>query len=190
VAHFHWWAFFIGVILLRIEAVFLDRDGTIGGDGHFIHPDEFEPFENFYNDIDKLKEKGIKIFSFTNQHRISKGKVKIEDFKREFQSYGFTDTYICPHEMNSNCQCQKPKPGMLLQAAKEYGLNLSNCIVIGDVGTDMIAANSVGAIKILVKTGWGKSSLGEYRYLWEDIEPNYIAEDISDALTWLINKYY
>lgn len=54
----------------------------------------------------------------------------------------------------------------------------------------MIAANSVGAIKILVKTGWGKSSLGEYRYLWEDIELNYIAEDISDALTWLINKYY
>jgi HAD superfamily hydrolase (TIGR01662 family) len=182
--------FFIGVILLGIEAVFLDRDGTIGGDGHFIHPDEFEPFENFYSDINKLKEKGIKIFSFTNQHRISKGEVKIEDFKSEFQSYGFTDTYICPHEMNSSCECQKPKPGMLLQAAKEYGLNLSNCIVIGDVGTDMIAANSVGAIKILVKTGWGKSSLGEYRYLWEDIEPNYIAEDMSDALTWLINKYY
>lgn len=52
--HFQWWAFFIGVILLGIEAVFLDRDGTISGDGHFIHPDEFEPFENFYNDSGKF----------------------------------------------------------------------------------------------------------------------------------------
>lgn len=172
---------------MGIESVFLDRDDTIGGNGHFIHPIQFKPYENFYDGINKLKEKEIKNFSFTNQHRISKGEAKIEDFKREFENYGFTDTYICPHEMNSNCQCQKPKPWMLLQVAKEYSLNLSNCIVIGDVGTDMIAANSVGAIKILVKTGWGNESLGEYRYLWEDVEPDYIAEDISEAITWLIN---
>lgn len=92
--------------------------------------------------------------------------------------------------MNSDCECQKPKPGMLLKAAKDYNLNLSNCIVIGDVGTDMIAAHTVGAIKILVKTGWGKGSLDEYRYLWSEIEPDYVAEDILDAITWLINKYY
>lgn len=79
---------------------------------------------------------------------------------------------------------------MLLQAAKEYNLNLSKCIVIGDVGTDMVAENSVGAIKILVKTGWGRGSLGKYRYLWKEIEPDYVAEDISDAIVWLINKYY
>lgn len=180
----------IGGLLLEIEAIFLDRDGTIGGNGHFIHPDKFKPYDNFNDAIKRLKEKGIKIFSFTNQHRISKGEAQIEDFIREFQGYGFTDTYICPHEMDSNCGCQKPKPGMLLQAAEDYDLNLSKCIVIGDVGSDMIAANAVGAIKILVKTGWGIGSLSEYRYLWEDIEPDYIAEDISEAIKWLIKKYY
>ena len=77
-----------------------------------------------------------------------------------------------------------------MQAAEDYDLNLSKCIVIGDVGSDMIAANAVGAIKILVKTGWGIGSLSEYRYLWEDIEPDYIAEDISEAIKWLIKKYY
>lgn len=175
---------------LKIEAVFLDRDGTIGGNGHFIHPNEFVPYENFNDAINILKEKEIRIFAFTNQHRISSGEVNIDDFRKEFNGYGFTETYICPHEINSNCDCQKPKPGMLLQAAKDYNLNLSNCIVIGDVGTDMIAADSVGAIKILVKTGWGRGSLGEYRYLWEEIEPDYVAEDILDAITWLIKEYY
>lgn len=175
---------------MKIEAVFLDRDGTIGGDGHFIHPNKFKPYENFFDAIEKLKEKEIRIFAFTNQHRISRREVSIEDFRKEFDGYGFTDSYICPHEMNSNCECQKPKPGLLLQAAKDYNLNLLKCIVIGDVGTDMIAADSVGAIKILVKTGWGNGSLGEYRYLWEKIEPDYVAEDILDAITWLTNKYY
>lgn len=180
----------VGVNFLKIEAVFLDRDGTIGGNGHFIHPDEFKPYKNFFDAIKKLKEREIKIFAFTNQHRISKGEAKIEDFRKEFESYGFTDSYICPHEMNSNCECQKPKPGMLLQAAKDYSLNLSNCIIIGDVGIDMIAANAVSAIKILVKTGWGKGSLDEYRYSWKEAEPDYIAEDISDAITWIISKFY
>jgi HAD superfamily hydrolase (TIGR01662 family) len=174
---------------LEIEAVFLDRDGTIGGNGHFIHPDKFKPYENFLSAIYKLKERKIKIFSFTNQHRISRGEATIEDFRKEFTSYGFTDAYICPHAMDSNCECQKPKPGMLLQAAKEYGLKLSKCIIIGDVGTDMIAADSVGATKILVKTGWGKASLNEYRYTWKDVEPDYIAEDIEDAVNWLIKLY-
>lgn len=175
---------------MKIEAVFLDRDGTIGGDGHFIHPNEFKPYENFFSAIKRLKEREIKIFAFTNQHRISRGEVKLEEFRKEFENYGFTGSYICPHEMNSNCECQKPKPGMLLQAAKDYDLRLSSCIVIGDVGTDMIAANSVGAIKILVKTGWGNESLDQYRYLWKEVEPDYIAEDILDAINWLINKYY
>ncbi len=174
---------------MKIEAVFLDRDGTIGGNGHFIHPDEFKPYENLFSAIKKLKDRDIRIFAFTNQHRISRGEAKLEDFRKEFKSYGFTDSYICPHEMNSNCECQKPKPGMILQAAKDYNLKLSNCIVIGDVGADMIAANTVGAIKILVRTGWGKRSLDEYRYLWKEVEPDYIAGDILDAVSWLINKY-
>lgn len=175
---------------MEIEAVFLDRDGTIGGDGHFIHPDNFRPYENFLIALKRLREREIKIFAFTNQHRISRGEATVEDFKKEFIGYGFTGAYICPHAMNSNCECQKPKPGMLLQAEKEYGLKLSNCIVIGDVGTDMMAANSVGAIKILVKTGWGNASLNEYRHTWKDVEPDYIAQDIEDAINWLIEKYY
>ncbi len=77
---------------------------------------------------------------------------------------------------------------MLLKAFKEFNLNLKNCVVVGDVGTDMLAAASVGAYKILVKTGWGEGSLGQYRDLWKDVTPDYIAENLLDAVNWILNK--
>lgn len=173
---------------MNFQAVFIDRDGTIGGDGHFKHPDNFVPYSFSLEAINILKSTGLKLFIFTNQHRISRGEVTLDNFINEFENLGFDDAYICPHKMNSNCECQKPKPGMLLQAAKEYDLDLSKCVVIGDVGTDMIAANSVGATKILVKTGWGKGSLSDYRHTWSNVEPDYIAEDLLDAVNWIVEE--
>ncbi|WP_310186482.1 HAD hydrolase-like protein [Bacillus sp. 3255] len=62
--------------------------------------------------------------------------------------------------------------------------------MIGDVGdTDMLAANAVGAMKILVKTGWGEGSLQDYRFKWKETEPEYIAENINDAVKWIL-KYH
>jgi len=171
----------------KIEAVFIDRDGTIGGNGHFIHPNNFSVYPFFKEAIELLKCHKIKIYAFTNQHRISRGEVTIEDFIKEFKYYGFDKAYICPHSMNSDCECRKPNPGMLLQAAKENNLDLTNCVVIGDVGTDMIAANKVGAIKILVKTGWGEGSLGQYRDSWKDVNPDYIADDLLDAVKFILS---
>lgn len=139
---------------MKLEAVFIDRDGTIGGNGHFIHPRDFQLFE------------------FTNQS------IKL--------SIGFDAAYICPHAKGTECNCRKPAPGLLLQAAREHMLDLTRCVVIGDVGsTDMIAAAKVGAIKVLVRTGWGEGSLGEYRHTWADVEPEYIADHLLDAVKWV-----
>lgn len=55
----------------RIQAVFVDRDGTIGGTGHFVHPRDFQLFPNAQAAIDLLKKQGVKVFALTNQHRIS-----------------------------------------------------------------------------------------------------------------------
>ena len=171
-----------------IQAVFIDRDGTIGGTGHFIHPKNFIPYPFSQNAIYLLKEQGIKLFAFTNQHRISLGEATISDFQEEFLSYGFDDAYICPHSPKEGCTCHKPKPGMLYEAAEKYNLDLTRCVVIGDVGTDMLAAHTVGAIKILVMTGWGKSSYTEYRQIWQDIEPDYIADNLLYAVEWILNE--
>lgn len=132
---------------LDVQAVFMDRDGTIGGTGHFIHPRDFELYPNAKEALMLLK--------------------------------------TCPHEQE--CSCRKPKPGMLLYASEQHDLDLSKCVVIGDVGdTDMLAAHAVGAIKIMVKTGWGESSLTKFRDTWSETEPDYVAEHILDAVQWII----
>lgn len=172
----------------EIEAVFIDRDGTLGGDGHFKHPKDFKLYSFTNKALKILKDNGIKIYAFTNQHRISRGQVTVEEFHDEFESYGFDKAYICPHPMDGDCLCKKPQPGMLLEAALEHNLNLHRCWIIGDTGTDMIAAEKVGASKILVKTGWGESSLGKYRDTWKDVHPDYIATDLYDAIKWLLSE--
>ncbi|MEI4770397.1 HAD-IIIA family hydrolase [Psychrobacillus sp. FJAT-51614] len=174
----------------NIEAVFIDRNGTIGGSGHFIHPKDFKPYE-FSNDAFKLlKEHGIRMFAFTNQHRISRKEASITEFQEEFLSYGFNDAFICLHCEEAGCMCHKPKSGLLIEAARKHNLELKNCVVIGDVGsTDMLAAHAVGAMKILVLTGWGESSLHQYRDFWKDAEPDHIAQNLLEAVQYLLKTH-
>ncbi len=170
----------------EIQAVFVDRDGTIGGTGHFIHPNDFVLYEGVQSAIHELIKAGPLVFAFTNQHRIAKGQATLEQFRKQFDSYGFDDAFICPHSMDVDCECRKPKPGMLLAAASKYDLDLTKCLVIGDVGdTDMLAAHAVGAKKILVRTGWGEGSLNEYRHKWKETDPDYVAENFVDAVRWI-----
>jgi HAD superfamily hydrolase (TIGR01662 family) len=169
-----------------IQAVFIDRDGTIGGTGHFIHPKNFNVFPFTMAALKILKECNIKVFALTNQHRIARGEATEGDFKEEFSYLEFDDAYICPHSSKEGCNCHKPAPGMLLKAASDYDLDLTKCVVIGDVGsTDMLAAHSVGCLKVIVKTGWGQDSLGAFRETWEETEPDYIAENLLDAVKWV-----
>jgi len=173
----------------EIQAVFLDRDGTIGGTGHFIHPKDFSLYEGVAEALDKLKQANIKIFAFTNQHRIAKKQATMEEFVDQFKELGFDDWFICPHSDSDDCPCKKPRPGMLLEAAEKHGLDLTKCIVVGDVGsTDMLAAHTVGAVKILVKTGWGNDSLLKYRDKWAEAVPDYIADDLTQAVEWILNR--
>ncbi|MGV3489207.1 MAG: HAD-IIIA family hydrolase [Tuberibacillus sp.] len=169
------------------EGVFIDRDGTIGGTGHFIHPKEFELYPFSGEALRLLKEHGIKTFACTNQHRIKLGQATINEFYDQFMSYGFDDAFICPHGPEDGCGCRKPQPGMLKEAAEKYNLNLKNTVFIGDVGgTDMLAAHRVGAKKVLVRTGWGEESMRTYRHTWAEAEPDYIAKDLLDAVKWVI----
>lgn len=173
----------------KIEAAFIDRDGTIGGTGHFVHPDDFTLYPNAQTAIDLLKSNRIKVFAFTNQHRISRGEATIWQFENQFKAYGFDGAYICPHGMSEECECRKPKPGMLHRASAEHGLDLTRCVVIGDVGdTDLLAAHQVGAQKIMVKTGWGEGSLGAFRHRWKETEPDFVAADILEAVQWIVGR--
>lgn len=175
----------------EIQAIFIDRDGTIGGTDEVTYPCNFEPFPFVRKSLSLLKQNNILIFSFTNQPGISREEAKVSDFEEELLSIGFDKVYLCPHQQGECCSCRKPLPGMLQQAASEYDLDLSRCVVIGDRWTDLVAANEVGAVKILLRTGAGEKELmklnnNEFFGKWTEVQPDYVFEDLEDAINWLL----
>lgn len=180
-----------------MKAVFIDRDGTMGGDGQGIHPSEFEMFEFAPAAIRLLNAAGVKVLLFTNQSRVGKGYFTemelLEGFQRmeaELQQHSayLDGIYYCPHKPEDKCNCRKPETGLLERAKAEHQLDLAECYIVGDTGgSDMLAAHRAGARLVLVKTGRGESSLGEYKHRWPDIEPDHIAENLLEAAQWIRN---
>lgn len=171
-----------------IEAVFIDRDGTIGGDCSITYPGEFKLYPFTEQAIKLLKSLNIKVFAFTNQPGISRGESTTYEFEKELLDFGFEKAYICPHIHEEQCSCRKPSSELLTKASNEYGIDLTKCVVIGDRWSDMLAGDSVGTKKILVTTGAGNESLYKYRNKWADIEPDYIAKNVLDAVLWLLSS--
>ncbi|WP_143315438.1 HAD-IIIA family hydrolase [Clostridium sp. HBUAS56017] len=168
------------------KAVFIDRDGTIGGSGDIVYPKDFEVYKFTLEAIKLLKEFGFKVFGFSNQPGISSGNSSEEEFYKQLISFGLDDAYICPHTDEMNCECRKPKAGMLYRASKEYNLDLKKCIVIGDSWRDMLAAHNGGVKKILVKTGNGKDDFDLLRLKFSNVNIDYYAENLLDAVKWII----
>lgn len=183
--------------MFAIRAVFLDRDGTIGGTGGGVHPFEFSLYEFTPDAIKILNDLEIKVFLFTNQTRVGRGYFTEDELLKGFEvmktflverSAFLDDIFYCPHKTEDRCECLKPKIGLLKRAKEKYNLKLSECYVVGDTGdTDMVAASLAGAKKVLVKTGWGQGSLTTHRESWKDVEPDYIANNLVDAVNWISN---
>lgn len=183
-----------------MRAVFIDRDGTIGGTGGGIHPFDFSLYNFAPAAIKSLNQIGVKVFLFTNQTRVGRGYFTEADLLKGFKMMqkelakhsAFLDgIYYCPHSPDDRCECQKPNIGLLLKAREMHNLKLEECYVVGDTGSsDMLAAYKAGAKKVLVKTGWGKGSLTRFRHEWQDVQPDYIAENLVTAVDWIINDLH
>jgi histidinol-phosphate phosphatase family protein len=171
----------------NLQAVFLDRDGTIGGSDIVEYPREFKLFPFTADVIEQLKAKGIKVLSFTNQPGISRAEAKEEEFKEELTAFGFDGIYLCPHNHKESCLCRKPATGMLEKAAYEHSLDLSRCAVFGDRWTDILAAKSAGCTAVLVLTGSGKASY-EQNHKGSSIQPDYIADNLQTGVAWLFKE--
>lgn len=170
------------------QAVFLDRDGTIGGNGKLIKPDDFILYPYSKQAIELLKKNEIKVYSLTNQPGISTGETELSKVKEQLITYGFDKVYICPHTEQDDCECRKPKPGMLFKAAEENSLDLTRCFVIGDSWRDMLAANAAVTHKILVKTGDGEVSYRKLEAIYSYVSLDYYAENLFDAVKWILGK--
>lgn len=178
------------------KAVFLDMEGTLGGDGFGdILTFSFYPFA--IPAIKLLNEAELLAIVITNQIHISRGDFTYQDFekrmddlKRQLAEHGakLDAFYCCPHTSEDKCSCRKPLPGMIVQAQKDFDIELSESYMVGDTGAwDMVLARSVSCKAILVRTGLGEGSLGDYRHEWAEIEPDFVAEDVLEAVKWIVD---
>ena len=135
-----------------MKALFLDRDGVINADrGYVYRACDFEFKSGIFELCALFLQKGYEIFVVTNQSGIARGFYSEKDFEilsefmlAEFAKRGvkIAKIYHCPHL--EGCECRKPKPGMILRARAEFGVNLSESVLIGDNLTDMQAGANAG----------------------------------------------
>jgi HAD superfamily hydrolase (TIGR01662 family) len=168
-----------------MQAVFIDRDGTMGGEYYVEYPDQYTPYDGTREAFALLSGSGFTPMIFTNQSCIARGKDKGWDFDAEFRDIGAFDWFICPHDNGDNCACRKPKTGLLEQAKNKYDLDMTDCYVIGDRWSDMAAGGKMGCKLILVMTGRGEESLGCDRDKWAEYQPVYVADNLLKAAEWL-----
>ena len=192
------------------RAVFLDRDGVINELVYFEEPgiidspftvEQLRLFPWAGEAIKKLTEAGYKVIIVSNQPGIAKGHLSRETFekirqkmKEELVKNGapVDGEYYCFHHpdaitesLRANCECRKPKPGLILQAAKDENIDLSQSWVIGDGLTDVKAGKSAGCKTILL----GRMKCELCRLMDEDdARPDAIASNLLEAVSIVLNS--
>ena len=186
-------------------AVFLDRDGTINEEvGYLDSLDKLKIIPNAYEAIRLINESEMKAVVISNQAGVARG-LFTEDFVKITNKHlqtalrqkgAYIDKfYYCPHHPTEGigiylqqCNCRKPAPGMLLQAAQDLNIDLTVSYLVGDRFRDMEAAKKAGVKGVLVKTGYGQDFLqddGQDKVTAES-KPDFIAADNLAAVKWIL----
>ena len=184
-------------------AVFLDRDGTLIHDvGYLSRIEDVQWFPWSIEAIRLLNRAGFLVCVTTNQGGIGLGFYD-EDFVRRVHDLMSADLaradarvdgyYFCPHhprairdDLRRDCECRKPKPGMIRQAQASLDIDLSRSFVVGDKLADVGLAASVGATGLLVKTGHGQTELN--RHGGQMPGAAFVADTVFDAASWILTS--
>ena len=148
-------------IINKNKALFLDRDGTLNVEKNYVYRiEDFEFTDGIIDLIKSYQKRGFLIFIITNQAGIARGYYTEQDYRiltdwmvNELKTYGIkiTKVYHCPHHpaVTGECDCRKPKPGLILQAIDEFNINPSESVLIGDKKSDILAGENAGIGKNL-----------------------------------------
>jgi D-glycero-D-manno-heptose 1,7-bisphosphate phosphatase len=149
--------------------------------------------------IRRLNERAIPVIVVTNQAGVARGyfseqqvnlvhatlALMLEQLGARIDRF-----YYCPHHPTAGrfpyrvaCDCRKPQPGMLLQAADELGLQLPACYAVGDKASDLEAGRRAACRTVLVRTGYGEQTWAGWA---EDFQPDYVAADLAGAVEWIL----
>jgi D-glycero-D-manno-heptose 1,7-bisphosphate phosphatase len=177
----------------QAKLIILDRDGVINHDSeqYIKSPDEWRPIAGSLEAIARLNHAGFRVVVATNQSGLGRGlydtatMIAINErmHKALAQAGGRIDAvFFCPHTAESDCDCRKPKAGMLTEIGRRFGVDLTGVPSIGDSLRDLQAAEAVGAQPILVLTGKGERTLREGKFPKNTI----IFPDLAFAVTALL----
>lgn len=161
------------------KAVFLDRDGVLNREriDYVKSPKELEMLAGIDAPIRRMRDNDYLIVVVTNQSVVGRGLITEEDLKRindkmraELESRGchLDGVYYCPHTPEDGCSCRKPKPGLILRAAGELGIDLENSWLIGDQDSDVEAARRAGCRGIKVPSNDNGLEMGANQILSHD----------------------
>ena len=131
-----------------------------------------------------IQGKGYKLFIVSNQPWISKKIMMKEEVDQIFDSLikklndlgiKIEDYFYCPHQSSDNCDCRKPKPGMIIKAKEKYNIDLSKSFIIGDTDKDICSGNEAGMKTILVETGFDE----KFKNI---VKPTYILKNLNEII--------
>ncbi len=142
------------------QAVFLDRDGTLVADpGYLRDPDQVELLPGAAAALAAFAEAGFLLVVVSNQSGIGRGWISSAEAREvdcrfvellAAAAVKLDGIYYCPHAPDEGCRCRKPEPGLLLEAAREHGIELDRSIMIGNSPSDVGAGKAVGAFTVLL----------------------------------------
>lgn len=176
-------------------AVFLDRDGVINENrvDYVKSWEEFVFLPNVFEPLRQLAQNGLLTIVVTSQSAINRGLVlreRVEAIHRQMcevvsRNGGRIDAvFTCPHRPDENCRCRKPEPGLLLEAAERFDLDLPRSYLIGDALCDIAAGLAVGCRSILVLTGQGWEQLP--RLVEQGYSGYHVTADLTEAVELII----
>jgi D-glycero-D-manno-heptose 1,7-bisphosphate phosphatase len=161
---------------------FLDKDGVLVDNSNYppIIPSDNILEREILDGLKYIQEKGYKLIIISNQPWIAKGKRTQEEIeeifinlKENFLSFGIKidDYFYCPHQSSDNCECKKPKTGLIKKVLEKYQVDFTNSFMVGDMDLDILFGKNIGVKTILVLTGNGND--------FKNSNPDYIIKNLN-----------
>lgn len=187
-------------------AVFLDRDGVLIEDVDLLtSPGEIRVLDGVPLALRSLEQAGFRLIVISNQTVVARGLATEADVcamntevERHLIGAGgphLDGFYFCPHHPKATlpayrvaCECRKPRPGLLVQAAREHDLGLKSSFVVGDRGSDIVAGARAGCRTVLVQTGKHREPpIETVDPVDGSVQPDHVCADLPEAATWILS---
>lgn len=186
-----------GPVGQRRAVVFLDRDGVLNQNrADYVRTwEQVEFLPGVFEAMQRLAGSPFMVVVVTNQSAVGRGLMTVEGLaainggivQQVQQAGGRIDAvYTCPHRPDEGCPCRKPRPGMLLQAAQDLGIDLEPSYLVGDAISDMEAALSAGCQPVMVRTGRGRKQAAGLADNGLEAVP--VVADLGEAVDLILNR--